>query len=187
MLRYITLPALVVTLATTFTPVQVLAQTVPDLLVAPQASATPRTNRPVRRLRTARVNLAALDSATVRLQLFDDTWLTVRRTREDRPASDKRVWVGARRVWRTGRAVRCSRGVDRHGVRRQPHLRGHHRPGRSIHRRRTRPGRVPDRRPDRRRWALEVLDAAGGPGGDADGLVQPPSTLPSGLRCRSTR
>ena len=35
-----------------------------------------------------------MDSATVRLQLFDDAWLTVNRTREHRPASDKRVWVG---------------------------------------------------------------------------------------------
>ena len=94
MFRYITLPALVVTLAATFIPIQVIAQSVPDLLIAPQASAAPRRNVPARRLRKMRVNLAALDSATVRLELFDDAWPTVSRTSEHRPANDTLVWVG---------------------------------------------------------------------------------------------
>ena len=131
MFQYITLPTLVVTLAATFIPAQVVAQTVPDLLIPSQASAAPRRNGPVRRVRKARINLAALDSATVRLQLFDDAWLTVSRTREASPGQQQAGLGRSRRGRIASRAGRRRQRVDRNGVLRQPHLRAHHRPGRS--------------------------------------------------------
>jgi len=71
------------------------AQTVPDLLVAPQASsAATRRDVPARRVRKARMNPAALDSATMRLHLFDDVQPTLKRKKLSRPAPDKLVWVG---------------------------------------------------------------------------------------------
>ena len=81
-------------LATT-AAVPAAAQTVPDLLVAPQASsAATRRDVPARRVRKARFNPAALDSATMRLQLFDDVQPTLRRKKLNRPANDRMVWVG---------------------------------------------------------------------------------------------
>jgi hypothetical protein len=94
--RYLTLPSLALALVAAFAPAPVAAQTVPDLLLPPQASsAASRRDVPARRVRKARLNPAALNSATVRLQLFDDVQPTVSRKKVDRPAPDKMVWVGA--------------------------------------------------------------------------------------------
>ena len=49
---------------------------------------------PAKRVRKARLNPSALDSATIRLHLFDDVQPTMHRKKLDRPASDKMVWVG---------------------------------------------------------------------------------------------
>jgi hypothetical protein len=88
------LPLALGLLATTAT-IPAAAQTVPDLLVAPQASsAATRRDVPSRRSRKARVNPAALDSATMRLHLFDDVQPTLRRKKLSRPSNDKLVWVG---------------------------------------------------------------------------------------------
>jgi hypothetical protein len=94
--RYLTLPSLALALVAAFAPAPVAAQTVPDLLLPPQASsAASRRDVPARRVRKARLNPAALNSATLRLQLFDDVQPTVSRKKVDRPAPDKMVWVGA--------------------------------------------------------------------------------------------
>ena len=71
------------------------AQTNPDLLISPRrpAGAAGADGR-ARRLQKAQVDVRALDSATIRLRLFDDLALTVKRARSHRPASDKLVWVG---------------------------------------------------------------------------------------------
>jgi hypothetical protein len=93
--RHLALPTVVFALIAALAPPPVAAQTVPDLLLPPQASAAAsRRDVPARRVRKARMNLAALNSATIRLQLFNDVQPTVKRTKLDRPAADKMVWVG---------------------------------------------------------------------------------------------
>jgi len=88
------LPLVLGFLATT-AAIPAAAQTVPDLLVAPQASsAASRRDVPARRVRKARLNPSALDSATMRLQLFDDVQPTLKRKKLTRAASDRMVWVG---------------------------------------------------------------------------------------------
>jgi hypothetical protein len=93
--RYLTLPSLALALVAAFAPAPVVAQAVPDLLLPPQASsAASRRDVPARRVRKARINPAALNSATLRLQLFDDIQPTVNRHKLTRPSPDKMVWVG---------------------------------------------------------------------------------------------
>jgi hypothetical protein len=76
-------------------PTPVAAQAPPDLLLAPQSSsAASRRDVPAKRVRKARLNPSALDSATMRLHLFDDVQPTMHRKKQDRPSSDKMVWVG---------------------------------------------------------------------------------------------
>jgi hypothetical protein len=95
MTRHFALPTVVFALFAAFAPAPTAAQTVPDLLLPPQASsATSRRDVPARRVRKARINPAALNSATIRLQLFNDVQPTVTRKKLDRPAPDKMVWVG---------------------------------------------------------------------------------------------
>lgn len=89
------LPSLLLTLVVAFTPIPAAAQAVPDLLVAAKASsAATRRDVPSRRARKTRINAAALNSATLRLQLFDDMQLTVNRKKISRPGTDKMVWIG---------------------------------------------------------------------------------------------
>ena len=79
MSKLLALPLVLGILATT-AAVPAAAQTVPDLLVAPHASsAASRRDVPARRVRKARMNPAALDSATMRLHLFDDVQPTMKR------------------------------------------------------------------------------------------------------------
>lgn len=94
--RYLTLPTLALALVAAFAPAPVVAQAVPDLLLPAQASSVAsRRDVPARRVRKARINPAALNSATIRLQLFDDLQPTVNRQTLSRPAPDKMIWVGA--------------------------------------------------------------------------------------------
>ncbi|WP_157899482.1 reprolysin-like metallopeptidase [Luteitalea pratensis] len=87
--------SLVLGIVATTAAVPAAAQTVPDLLVAPQASsAASRRDVPARRVRKARLNPLALDSATMRLHLFDDVQPTMKRKKLSRPSSDTMVWVG---------------------------------------------------------------------------------------------
>jgi hypothetical protein len=89
------LPSLLLPLFVAFTPIPAAAQAVPDLLVAAKASsAATRRDVPSRRGRKVGINAAALNSATLRLQLFDDLQLTVHRKTLGRPGTDKIVWVG---------------------------------------------------------------------------------------------
>ena len=93
--RHLALPTVVFALIAAFAPAPIAAQTVPDLLLPAQASsAASRRDVPARRVRKARINPAALNSATLRLQLFNDVQPTVKRTKLNRPAPDKLVWVG---------------------------------------------------------------------------------------------
>ncbi len=95
MTRFATLPTLALALFTAVGSAPAVAQTVPDLLVAAQASSrATRRDVPARRTRKARINAAALNSATIRLKLFDDVQTTVSRKQLSRPAPDKLVWVG---------------------------------------------------------------------------------------------
>lgn len=94
MSKRLTLSLVLGFLATT-AAVPAAAQTVPDLLIAPQASsAATRRDVPARRVRKARMNPAALDSATMRLHLFDDVQPTLKRKKLSRASTDKMVWVG---------------------------------------------------------------------------------------------
>ncbi len=71
------------------------AQPPVDLLLPAQASsAATRRDVPARRAKKARVNVSALNNATLRLQLFPDVQPTLTRTKVHRPAADKLVWHG---------------------------------------------------------------------------------------------
>jgi hypothetical protein len=87
--------SIVLGLLATTGAVPAAGQTAPDLLLAPQASsAASRRDVPARRVRKARVNPTALDSATMRLHLFDDVQPTLKRKKVNRPSADRMVWVG---------------------------------------------------------------------------------------------
>jgi hypothetical protein len=90
------IPALFVAALSAFGSAPALAQPSADLLLPAQASsAATRRDVPARRARKARVNVSALNNATVKLQLFDDQQPTLTRTKVERPATDKLVWHGA--------------------------------------------------------------------------------------------
>ena len=75
-------------------PSPALAQPSELLLPSQAAAAISERAVPARRARKARVNLPALESPSLRLELFDDVQPTLERTSLDRPAPDRLVWVG---------------------------------------------------------------------------------------------
>ena len=88
------LPVFALAAAAVVVPSPAVAQS-PDLLLPPQASsAASRRDVPALRARKARVHLPALESAAIRLHLFDDVQPTLTRTSLQRPAADRLVWVG---------------------------------------------------------------------------------------------
>lgn len=90
-----TLSAFLVSALPLLAPLAASAQPAVDLLLPPQAtSAASRRDVPAKRLRKAKVHLPALNSASVRLQLFDDVQPTLTRTRVSRPGADTLVWMG---------------------------------------------------------------------------------------------
>src|SRR5690606_22595502 len=72
----------------------VWAQPPVDLLLPEHAASAARRDVPSRRARKAHVNPRGLEARELRLSLFDDVQVTVRRTRLDRPGPDSTVWVG---------------------------------------------------------------------------------------------
>lgn len=95
MFRYLSSAALILAALVTVAPVPVHAQTVPDLFVAAQGAANAsRRDVPARRVRKARLNLNALNAATMRLRLFDDVQPVLTRTKVKQPGADKLVWIG---------------------------------------------------------------------------------------------
>lgn len=95
MTRHLIVPVLFASLLAVLPSASVVAQPVPELLVAPRAaSAAPRRDVPARRMRKARVNPAALEAHALRLALFDDVQVTFARRSFSRPGADKAVWVG---------------------------------------------------------------------------------------------
>lgn len=87
--------SLILTMLISVAPATAVAQLVPQLLVPGRApAAATRRDVPARRTRTVRINPAALNSAIIHLQLFDDVHATVTRRKVSRPSPDKIVWVG---------------------------------------------------------------------------------------------
>ncbi len=95
MTRYVCAAALILTTFISFAPTTAGAQQVPQLLVPGRAAgpASPR-DVPARRTRAARINPAALNSAIIQLDLFDDVQVTMKRLKSSRPSADRLVWVG---------------------------------------------------------------------------------------------
>lgn len=94
MLRFL-IPAFLVAALSTVAPTPVVAQPPTDLLLPAQASsAASRRDVPARRVRKARLNLPALNSAAVRIQLFDDVQVMLLPKKVERPGAEKLVWVG---------------------------------------------------------------------------------------------
>jgi hypothetical protein len=90
------IPAFLVAALSALGSAPAIAQPPTDLLLPAQASsAATRRDVPARRVRKARVNVSALNNATIRLQLFDDLQPTLTRKKVERPAADKLVWHGA--------------------------------------------------------------------------------------------
>ncbi|WP_396627659.1 hypothetical protein [Luteitalea sp.] len=95
MLSLRSLAALIIAAFAMIVPSPVQAQTVPDLFVAAQGgSSASRRDVPARRVRKARLNLRALDAASLRLHLFDDVQPVLTRTKIKRASVDSLVWVG---------------------------------------------------------------------------------------------
>ncbi len=98
MTHYLGAASLILTTVVSLIPATALAQSGPHLVVPAGATAAAATSRrrevPSKRLRTVRVNSAALESATIELQLFDDMHATLHRVKVRRPSADSIVWVG---------------------------------------------------------------------------------------------
>lgn len=89
------IPALLVAALSAAVPTPVVAQPPTDLLLPAQAaSAASRRDVPARRVGKARLNLPALNSAAVRIQLFDDVQVMLLPKKVERPGAEKLVWVG---------------------------------------------------------------------------------------------
>src|SRR5688572_11879201 len=91
------LTLLAIAACTAVFPRHVQAQGPPDLLLPARAgggAATARRDVPARRQRPAQVDVNALGGESMRVQLFDDVLLTLRRATLEQVADGRFVWTG---------------------------------------------------------------------------------------------